>query len=112
MTDPAYRPIRSAADADDAKDKRGLASGLILILTGVAFYLRQPIHFAYQPDHWWALFMFVPVIQAITPNARGRRNFRWYAGIMCAGMGLIMLFTPNLGQSWPLVVMLTGFALL
>jgi Na+-transporting NADH:ubiquinone oxidoreductase subunit NqrB len=100
VSDPSPPAARSRA-----------ASGAVLILVGVVFFLRDPVAFAFHPERWWAGFLFVPVVGVLARGgtAPGRRN-GLRAAMIAATLGVLFLLTPGVGEAWPLLLVGVGLA--
>jgi hypothetical protein len=97
----------------------GWIGGVILILLGVVFLLRNMgLPFL---TNWWALFILIPAFGAYVAawdiyqdNGRLTRSATssLTVGILLTGLALVFLFNVALGQYWPVLLILGGLALL
>lgn len=97
-------------------------SGIVLLIVGVAFWIRDPFALAFQPDRWWALLLLVPVLALLVPRTRGDAGEASGEGGLRPGPGKIrvagaivgvmavFLLTPDFGQGWPLLLVVYGLA--
>ena len=94
--------------------------GIILVCLGVIFLLRN-IDIFYL-DNWWALFTLIPAIASFAQawrfyQANGREMTRQVRGRIVAGLfplaiALIFLFNLDLGEFWPVLIILAGIAVI
>ena len=97
-------------------------TGLILILLGAMFLLRNTGTFDIPFTNWWALFILIPAIGAfdsarrlyrdadnqLTAPARGSL----LVGLVLTFITISFLFNLNMAVFGPVLIILTGIALL
>ncbi|MFQ5630452.1 MAG: hypothetical protein ACE5I1_16900 [bacterium] len=94
--------------------------GLILVLVGVIFMLRNVEIF--ELDNWWALFILIPAIASfgnawsVYKNS-GRQMTRQVRSRIVGGLfpltiALIFLFGLDMGELWPVFIILAGVAVI
>lgn len=96
--------------------------GLILILIGVAFMLRNLGILDWQLfDNWWALFIAIPGLAALVNAWRSYQRQGRFTGevagsfigsLMLLGIALIFLFELDWSQIWPIFLILGGLSIL
>lgn len=93
---------------------------LILILVGVIF-LVQNLNIASFTFHWWALFIFLPVIGSLSSAWDGLREDGRFttrvsgslgSAILVGTVGTLLLFGMDWSRWWPLVLMAGGCSML
>jgi len=94
--------------------------GLILVLIGVIFMLRNVEIF--ELDNWWALFILIPAIASFGNawkifQGNGRQmtrrvRSRIVAGLFPLTIALIFLFGLDMGELWPVFIILAGVAVI
>jgi len=94
--------------------------GVVLIIVGVVFLLRQVSGFAL--DNWWALFILIPAIGSLgnawreyqhaerrfTSSVRGSL----FGGLVMVLIAVIFLFNLNWALFFPAILILSGLGIL
>jgi hypothetical protein len=120
----ARRQRREARRAALGNPSRGgsWVAGLILILLGAAFLLRNTGTFNVPLKNWWALFILIPAVGAfdtairlyrtadnqLTAPARGSL----LVGLVLTFITISFLFNLNMAVFGPVIIILVGMALL
>ncbi len=100
------------------KSNGGAWWALALILAGVIL-LVQNLHLANFSFHWWALFIFIPVLGSFSTAWEAlRRTGRFGSavagglgsGIVMGTVGTILLFGLDWGRLWPLMLISVGLS--
>ncbi|MFT3891043.1 MAG: hypothetical protein QM730_05365 [Anaerolineales bacterium] len=96
--------------------------GLILILLGGMFLMRNMGNFSFPLQNWWALFILIPAIGAIDSALRMYRHAgeQWNAAARGSlGVGIILTFVTIMflfDLSWayfgPALIILAGIGIL
>jgi hypothetical protein len=88
-------------------------SGIVLVLVGIAFWVRSPFTLAWRGDRWWALLMLVPLVFLLAPR-EGRKPSpgRIRAAGAILAVAAWFLLTPGTAQGWPLLLIVMGIAAL
>lgn len=106
---PMYEPKRH-------KSSGGAWWALVLILTGVIL-LVQNLHLANFEFHWWALFIFIPVLGSLSAAwESARRTGRFSSGVAGAlgsavvvgTVAVMLLFGMDWSKLWPLMLIAPG----
>jgi len=94
--------------------------GVVLILVGVVFLLRQVSGF--RLDNWWALFILIPAIGSLATAWRAYesadRKFTTsvrgslIGGLMMVMIAAIFLFNLNWALFFPAILIITGLGIL
>ena len=115
------REARRAALGDPSRGGTWVG-GLVLILLGGAFLLRNTGTFDFPVRNWWALFILIPAVGAfdsairlyrsadhqLTAPARGSL----LVGLVLTFITISFLFNLNMAVFGPVIIILTGIALL
>jgi hypothetical protein len=113
-------PPTNSPELKRREQNNGAGWALILILVGVIF-LVQNLHIASFTFHWWALFIFIPVIGSLSAAWNGfRRDGRITtkvsgslgSAVLIGTVGTILLLGLDWAFWWPLVVMAVGLSML
>ena len=113
-------PPTNSPELKRREHNNGAGWALILILVGVIF-LVQNLHIASFTFHWWALFIFIPVIGSLSAAWNGfRRDGRITtkvsgslgSAVLIGTVGTILLLGLDWAFWWPLVVMAVGLSML
>jgi len=100
------------------KSKGGAWWALVLILVGVIL-LIQNLHIANFSFHWWALFIFIPVLGSLSAaweslRRTGRFNAAVKSGlgsaIVVGTVGVILMFGLDWSRLWPLMLIAPGLS--
>ena len=116
-----YEARRQRREARRARGGSWIA-GLVLILLGTVFLLRNTSTFNFPLNNWWALFILIPAIGAfdsavrlyrgadnqLTAPARGSL----LVGVVLAFITVSFLFNLDLAVFGPVMIILIGIALL
>ena len=116
-----YEARRQRREARRATGRSWIA-GLVLILLGAAFLLRNTGIFNFPLKNWWALFILIPAIGAfdsalrlyrsadnqLTAPARGSL----LVGLVLTFITISFLFNLNLAVFGPVIIILIGIVLL
>jgi hypothetical protein len=106
---PMYEPKRH-------KSSGGAWWALVLILAGVIL-LVQNLHLANFEFHWWALFIFIPVLGSLSAAwESARRTGRFSSGVAGAlgsavvvgTVAVMLLFGLDWSRLWPLMLIAPG----
>ena len=98
--------------------KGGAFWALVLIAIGIIF-LVQNLHIANFSLHWWALFIFIPVLGSLSSAWNGlRQDGRFSAkvtgslgsAVVVGTVGVILLFGMDWGRWWPLLIIAVGLS--
>ncbi len=103
-----------------AKDTMPWLGGVVLILVGIVFLLRQVSGF--ELDNWWALFILIPAVgslatawraydsadRKVTASVRGSL----IGGLMMVLIAAIFLFNLDWALFFPAILILTGLGIL
>ena len=92
---------------------------LILILIGVIL-LVQNLHIASFTFHWWALFIFIPVIGSLSNawslmqreggfSAKARGSLG--SAVVVGTVGVLLMFGMDWSRYWPAVLIAVGFSM-
>ena len=94
--------------------------GLILILVGVVFLLRNTN--VLYIDNWWALFILIPAFAAFASAWRGYKasgrqvtrevRSKLVGGLFPMAVAIIFLLGLDFGDMWPLFIILAGVAVI
>lgn len=101
--------------------KRHKSSGsawwaLVLILVGVIL-LVQNLHLANISFHWWALFIFIPVLRSLSAAWESARRSGRFSSAVARGLGfavvvgtvaVMLLFGLDWSKLWPLMLIAPG----
>jgi hypothetical protein len=121
-----WRDMRRAERAERRAERHamrggyyGWIGGVILILLGAVFLLQNLTGFSL--DNWWALFILIPAFGAF---ATAWNNYRSNGSLTSAGRGSLIggfiltliagafLFNLDLGNLWPVILIIIGLAIL
>jgi len=104
------------------KDKNGMPwmGGVVLIIIGVVFLLRQVSGF--RLDNWWALFILIPAVGSFSSAWRAYENAdrkftatvrgSLIGGLIMVLVAVIFLFNLNWALFFPAILILSGIGLL
>jgi len=93
-----------------------ITGGLILIWLGITFYLAQSGRVSW--DNWWELFLIglgaVLIVQGVIRYAQNRTSFigTMIGGVIILLIGLVFYIGADVGDLWPLVLVVIGIAVL
>lgn len=97
-------------------------AGLILILLGAAFLMRNTGLFHIPFNNWWALFILIPAVGALDTAIRLYRSAdnqltapargSLLVGLVLTFLALSFLFNLNMSLFGPVIVILAGIAIL
>ncbi len=101
--------------------KRHKSSGsawwaLVLILVGVIL-LVQNLHLVNISFHWWALFIFIPVLRSLSAAWESARRSGRFSSAVARGLGsavvvgtvaVMLLFGLDWSKLWPLMLIAPG----
>lgn len=115
------REARRAALGTPSRSSTWIA-GLLLILLGAAFLLRDTGTFDIPLKNWWALFILIPAIGAFDTAVRmynsadhqltGPARGSLLVGLVLTFITISFLFNLNMTIFGPVIIILTGIALL
>jgi hypothetical protein len=115
------REARRAAFGDPSHGSTWI-TGLILILLGAAFLLRNTGYFNFPLKNWWALFILIPAIGALDSALRLYRSAdnrltapargSLLVGLILTLITIVFLFNLNITIFGPVLIILTGIAIL
>lgn len=105
---------------DDRRHTSGpWIGGGILIALGVIFLLQQ---MGYSlPSNWWAIFIAIPAVAALVSAWRayqrqgtlgGPARGALVSGVILAIIAIALLFNVNLGNIWPILLILLGIVVI
>jgi len=102
------------------KDTMPWLGGVVLILVGVVFLMRQISGF--DLDNWWALFILIPAVSSLATAWRAyegaERKFTaavrgsLIGGLMMLLIAAIFLFNLDWALFFPAILILTGLGIL
>lgn len=103
-------------------ERNGLMGGLILILIG-AFFLLRNFGLMNVPlfDNWWAIFILIPAVASLlnawrTYQAHGRFTGEvigsFIGSLVLFCVALIFLLQLDWGDIWPIFLILGGLSIL
>ncbi len=104
------------------RERGGWIGGVILILVGAAFLLRNFGLFDWPLfDNWWALFILIPAIASLgnawrSYQAQGRLGGEvigsLIGGLVLLCVALVFLLNLDWGAIWPIFLILGGLSIL
>ena len=109
-------------DHERNRDKNGMPwiGGVVLIIVGVVFLLRQVSGF--ELNNWWALFILIPAVGSFGSAWRAYQNAgrkftstvrgSLIGGLMMMLIAAIFLFNLNWALFFPAILILSGIGLL
>jgi hypothetical protein len=114
------REERWAARSDPSRSSTWI-TGLILIILGAAFLLRNTGSFEFPLKNWWALFILIPAVGALdtalrmyhhagdqlTSSAMGSL----LVGLVLSFLTLSFLFELNMSLFGPILIILAGIGI-
>jgi hypothetical protein len=109
-----------AARTRPEKRSSGLVIGLVLIVLGFVFLVENLFGFSLF-ENWWALFILIPAVHSLSDGWRkyqatgswgGSASGSLVWGLALTGLALIFLFGLDIGNLWPLFLILIGLSLL
>ena len=98
------------------KGKGGSWWALVLILVGIIL-LIQNLHLVNLSFHWWALFLFIPVLGPLSAAWESLRRTGKFSVAVKSGLGsaitigtvaVILLFGLDWSKLWPLMIIAPG----
>lgn len=117
----ARRERRAERLADPSRPGAWVA-GLVLILLGTMFLLRNTGIFDFPLNNWWALFILIPAIGAFSTALRTFRSAgnqltppatsSFLVGLVLTLVTTIFLFGLNWSLFGPILIILTGIGIL
>ena len=126
MNDQSSEPVDRQQSRDeplaDPSHTGGWVAGLVLIMLGVLFLLRNTGTFDFPLQNWWALFILIPAVGAFdsayrTYRAAGNRLTAPARGSLLVGLVLTFVAAMFLFDiSWtffgPVLIILVGIGIL
>jgi uncharacterized membrane protein HdeD (DUF308 family) len=110
---------KSRSGSPTARDNNSWIAGVVIIIVGVIFLISNISGF--HLDNWWALFILIPGVMTFATAWRVRKeDGRWtrqarsslFGGLGITLIAIIFLFNLDLGEMWPLFLILGGVAML
>lgn len=109
----------SSTQPDIRSRSNGIFWGVVLILLGALFFLRETLNLDLR--NWWALFIFLPAFGSFSSaifmiQRAGRLNegarSSIGSGLIIGTVATIFLFNLDWGVYWPLMVIVPGLVVL
>mgnify|MGYP001812769204 CR=1 FL=1 len=103
-----------------SRSKSGWIGGVVLIIVGGYFLLGNLFGFALV-GNWWAAFILIPAVYSLARayedyrdngrlTERGRGSL--IGGLLIGTVAFIFLFGLNIGNLWPLFLIIIGVGIL